>query len=138
MVFDLISTLCGPRDPNISTNESSKSRGWLGDGLFGNSISKSSAFAISMEMLSGADLIYTFAELRELARSGAANSSIDHLEAPMTAEKMIELITHNKDALIATGNYQKLDSKLAHLQSQHVQRKGMPRLVEFVDNKGEF
>merc|ERR1719223_353706 len=86
-------------------------------------------------MVSGAELIYTFAELRELARSGAANSSIENLEAPMTAEKMIEMIALNKDALIATGNYKNLDNKLADLQKKHVKRRGMPSLVEFVDNK---
>lgn len=135
MVYDLLSKICGPRDPSFSKNEGSKSKGWFGDGLFGNSTSESSAFAISMEMVSGAELIYTFAELRELARSGAANSSIENLEAPMTAEKMIEMIALNKDALIATGNYKNLDNKLADLQKKHVKRRGMPSLVEFVDNK---
>ena len=138
MVYDLISTCCGPSDPSISTNESTKSRGWLSGGLFGNKNAENSAFAVSMEMLSGANLIYTFAELRDLARNGATNSSIEELNAPMTAEKMVEVISLNKDALIATGNYQNLDATLASLQSTHIQRQGMPRLVEFVDDRGKL
>ena len=138
MVYDLISTCCGPTDPSISTNESTKSRSWFSGSLFGNKNAENSAFAISMEMLSGANLIYTFAELRELARNGAANSSIEELNAPMTAERMVEVISRNKDALIATGNYQDLDTKLVGLQSTHIKRQGMPRLVEFVDDRGRF
>ena len=59
-----------------------------------------SVYEEAMEILTGALFIYTFADVRDMAREGKLkNTQLSDLEPPMMGEKMIDAIKENKDAL---------------------------------------
>jgi len=131
--------ICGPKEKTTS-----KSRGFS---FVNSSPPEPSVYDEAMAMLSAALTIYIFADLRDLARGGAASFSLEESEAPLGAEKMIEMIKANKEALMASGSYDDLESRLRTLARLHgeQEKKGIldtvlgknggkeAQLVEFVD-----
>lgn len=87
--------------------------------------------------------IYLVADLRDLARSGKTSIHLKDLEAPINIETLMDSIQSNKDALIDSGDYPDLESRLLTLEKLHNLSGGVfswfladamkTKLVDFVD-----
>mmetsp|Transcript_18383 Transcript_18383/g.28385 ORF Transcript_18383/g.28385 Transcript_18383/m.28385 type:complete len:465 (-) Transcript_18383:406-1800(-) len=58
-----------------------------------------SVFEETIEMLTGALLIYVFADLREMARGGELSTPISDFEPPILIDNVVKSISNNKEAL---------------------------------------
>ena len=122
---------------------------WKGPNLFSSVMSKNdvSVYDEAMEMLAAALIIYIFADLRDLARATEASVKIEDLEPPMATDKMLENIKINKEALMASCEYNDLEERLVTLEHLRVNMIGpvgnmfaqnmSSQLVKFVDTNGE-
>lgn len=114
-----------------------------------------SVYQEAMEMLTGALIIYTFADVREMAREGKLkNTQLSDLDPPMTGDKMVAAIQANKDALAERAiDHEEISNRLLALKHAFHQSStsnlnglfsamvaGQPKAVitHFVDDNGEF
>ena len=106
-------------------------------------------------MLTGALIIYTFADVREMAREGKLkNTTLSDLDPPMSGDNMVAAIQANKDALAERAiDHEELANRLLALKHAFHQGQssnlnalfsamatGQPKAVitHFVDENGEF
>mmetsp|Transcript_9655 Transcript_9655/g.14201 ORF Transcript_9655/g.14201 Transcript_9655/m.14201 type:complete len:538 (-) Transcript_9655:218-1831(-) len=79
----------------------------------------SSVYKEAMEMLSGALIIYLFADIRDIAREGSlGEAGVDDLQPPLTATDIWSKIEGQKEALAKRAlDHDNLRDRLAQLQS---------------------
>lgn len=96
---------------------------------------RDSVFEEGMELLVGAVIIYLFAELRDMVREGSTNTdnddaaafssslpSLDALEPPLTATRLLQLLQDHKTALqerAGEKDHAYLESRLSALQQAY-------------------
>lgn len=113
-----------------------------------------SIYEEAMEMLTGALIIYIYADVRALAREGELKvtaTTIEELEPPMTGEEMLERIKVNGEALAKRAiDHSELEKKLADLSLIGGTSQGgsfmnlfkadrqASKLTNFVDDKGRL
>jgi hypothetical protein len=80
---------------------------------------QSSVYQESMEMVTGALLIYLLADIRELARNGKLpGTCVEDMQPPLTIERTVEIIQANKHALQERAiDHQDLEKRLQTLNS---------------------
>jgi hypothetical protein len=84
---------------------------------------RGSVYEEGMELLIGAVIIYIFAELRDMIREGTIEDlTLQDLEPPLTATRMLEVIQTHKDALKERAvDHEYLESRLQTLQQAYEQ-----------------
>jgi hypothetical protein len=114
-------------DPNSATAAT-------GNGTLANysPTDRPSIYEESMEMLTGALLIYLFADLREMAREGEIDSS-DLLNFPLAINQVVEAIQTHKEALAKRAiNHKDMEEKLQALKDIRKQQIASSSLMGYV------
>lgn len=115
----------------------------------GGELQRASVYEEAVSMLTGALVIYLFADLRDMARKGEILVSLRDLEPPLTAQQVIKIIGGNEQALSKRAiDHENLKKRLEALNSMKdrgkflnffhgTSKESQTILTHFVDTKAE-